>query len=171
MSVKKTLVIGLGNPYLGDDGVGVVTATRLEEVLENRIGDEISITEASVGGVRLMETMIGFDRAILIDALKVQNPAPGRIHRWTLRDLGELAPTQHTASAHDTNLPTALMAGRRLGYRLPNEVMIFAVEVCNVDEFTERMHPEVEAAIPELLRMVLAEIELEPAPRAGFVSI
>lgn len=156
----KTLIIGLGNPILTDDGVGVKVAYRLQEEIDREAHPEITITEASAGGIRLMEAMLGYDRVILIDAflLDEERTQPGRIHRLTLDDLRDLSPTQHSASAHDTTLVTALEAAQELGYHAPSEVIIFAVEVENILEFSETPTPKVARAIPKVTQMVLEEI-------------
>ena len=71
----KTLVVGLGNPILTDDGVGVKVAYAVEHALQSGAqgepaADEITVTEACVGGLRLMELMVGYGRAIIVDARK-----------------------------------------------------------------------------------------------------
>ena len=68
------------------------------------------------GGLRLMEQMVGYDRAIVIDAIRSGAP-PGTIHRLATGDM----PTQRSASSHDMNLPTALALGRQAGLRLPED--------------------------------------------------
>ena len=112
----KTLVIGLGNPILTDDGVGVKVAYELVRILASKQqpspGSHIDVTEASAGGLRLMEMMIGYDRAIIVDAFTNGRNTPGKMHRMTLDDLRAVSPTQHSASAHDTTLVTALDAGK-----------------------------------------------------------
>lgn len=156
----KTLIIGLGNPILTDDGVGVKVAYQLQELVDEKKFPEVTITEASAGGIRLMEAMLGYDRVILIDAflLDEEKTQPGRIHRLTLDQLGSLSPTQHSASAHDTTLFTALEAAQEMGYRTPPEVIVFAVEVQNILEFSETPTPQVAKAIPEVTQMVLEEL-------------
>jgi len=158
----KTLVIGLGNPILTDDGVGVKVAYRLMEAVDDKEHPEITIREASAGGLRLMEAMLGYKKVILIDAflLDEQTTQPGKIHRLTLDDLQELSPTQHSASAHDTTLVTALKAAREMGYAVPSEVIIFAVEVENILEFSENPTHKVAQAIPSVVEMVLSELNL-----------
>jgi hydrogenase maturation protease len=178
----KTLVVGLGNPILTDDGVGVQAAWELARLLHGRNGNgrtnltavmdglqaefdgpasAITVTEASVGGLRLMELMIGFDRVILIDALMVKNGrGVGSIHRLALDDLAEISPTQHIASAHDTTLITALESGRQLGFHLPDEVIVYAVEVENVQDFSDEPTTAVAAAIPKVVTAVLAELQI-----------
>ncbi len=160
----KTLVVGLGNPFLTDDGVGVKIAYELASILPDHLQPDTTVTEASVGGLRLMELMINYERAFIIDALL--EPAgsrhPGRIHRLTLKDLKAISPTQHSASAHDTTLVTALEAGKRLGLTLPDEVIIYAIEVTNVLDFSEEPTGAVADAIPVVTAAVLEELIKNP---------
>jgi len=167
----KTLILGLGNPILTDDGVGV----RVAEAVQNALPPDsaIEVSEASVGGLELMERLLGYERVILIDAL--HNPArevpmgqhpsasrgrnPGTIHRMTLDDLRHVGHTQHSASAHDTSLVTALDMANRMGYSLPEEIIIYAVEVENIIDFGEEPTPAVAAAIPNVTAAVLAELD------------
>lgn len=156
----KTIVIGLGNPILTDDGVGVKVAYAVEKILAEHGRTDITVTEASVGGLRLMELMIGYERVIIVDAIMHRNgQPPGTIFRLTLDDLRQISPTQHSASAHDTSLVTALEAAESMGMSIPSEVKIFAVEVENILDFSETPTPAVAAVIPEVTRLVLEEIE------------
>ncbi len=104
----KTLILGLGNPLITDDSVGLRVVERLKPLLADR-GD-VEVSEDYWGGLRLMERMIGFDRAIVVDAIQT-GATPGAIHRLAPDGL----PTQRSASAHDVNLATALEFGRRAG--------------------------------------------------------
>jgi hydrogenase maturation protease len=158
----KTLVIGLGNPILTDDGVGVKVAEQIAIHLSQISHTNITVTEASVGGLRLMELMNGYSKVIIIDALiQKDNNRPGRFHRLDLDDLRMISPTQHSASAHDTTLTTALDAGKLLGLSLPEEVIIFAIEVENIMDFNDQATPTVSHAIPQVVNAVLEELDLE----------
>ena len=154
---KKTLIIGLGNPILTDDGVGVKVAFELEEQIDLDSHPELTITEASAGGLRLMEAMLGYERVILIDAfyLDPESTTPGKIHHLSLDDLRSLSPTQHSTSAHDTSLITALDAAEKMGYQIPVEFFIYAVEVENILEFSETPTPAVAKAIPVVVSQIL----------------
>lgn len=155
----KTLVVGLGNPILTDDGVGVKVAYAVAAALDGTGRDDVTVTEASVGGLRLMELLVGYDRAIVIDALIDRHGTrPGTIQRFSLEHLRQISPTQHSASAHDTNLVTALDAGRQVGLPLPNDITIYAVCVENIMDFGEEPTPAVAAAIPQVTAAVLAEL-------------
>lgn len=153
-----SLVVGLGNPMLTDDGVGVLVARAVEQALATRAHSQVEVVEASVGGLRLMEMMVGYDRVILVDALLGGGEVPGTVLRWTLADLDTMAPTQHMASAHDATLPTALEAARRLGLQVPDDVAVFAIAAQNVDEFGDQPTAAVMAAVPRAAAAVLAEL-------------
>ncbi len=161
----KTLVVGLGNPILTDDGVGVKAAFEIEAQLSEEERQSIAITEASVGGLRLMELMIGYERVILIDAIQHTNGykhPTGTIFTLSADDLRNISPTQHSASAHDTSLITALEMAKRIGMPIPREISIYAVEVENILEFNDQPTPAVAAAIPKVTAMVLEELRLSP---------
>jgi hydrogenase maturation protease len=159
----RTLVIGLGNPILTDDGVGVKVAYAVREALASGEHSDVTVTEASVGGLRLMELMVGYDRVVLIDALQLSNARPGTIRRMTLEELRTISPTQHSTCAHDTSLVTALDLGRQLGLPLPRELTIYGVGVENVTWFGEQPTPAVAEAIPQVTAAVLAELSLMTA--------
>jgi hydrogenase maturation protease len=160
----KTLIIGLGNPILTDDGVGVKVAYAVQQELALEGHNGVTVTEASVGGLRLMEMMEGYDRVILVDAIQTAGGQPGTIHRLTLDDIASALPTQHSASAHDMNLPTAVEMGRRLGLALPGRVEIFAIEAKDVVTFGETCTPNVAAAIPVVTELVLRTLTQLQAP-------
>jgi hydrogenase maturation protease len=152
----KTIIVGLGNPILSDDGVGVRVAYEIEAKLGNHIPVDGTITEAGVGGLRLMELLEGYDRAIIIDAIQTKNGhPPGTVLQMDLDYLRSISPTQHSASAHDTSLVLALDAGKYMDMKLPDEVIIFAVEVINILEFGDTPTPAVADAIPKVADMVL----------------
>ena len=157
-SVGDALVIGLGNPILSDDGIGWRVAQHLRAALEGNRDlnpiDGVDIREAAVGGLSLVEMMVGYDRVVVIDAIVTRQSVPGTVTCLTLSDLpGSL----NSASAHDTNVLTALHALRRFGANVPQSDMIsvVAVEASDVLTFAERCTPAVESAIPLAVSVVL----------------
>lgn len=155
-----TLVVGLGNPILSDDGIGWRVAQRVREELGDYVGEgpsaasSIRVVEASVGGLSLAELLVGYRRAVVIDAILSREHAPGTVHCLKLIDLPG---TLNTASAHDTNLITALHALRRFGAEVPADeaVDIVAVEAQDVTTFAEECTPAVTASIPVAASAVL----------------
>ncbi len=142
VATGKTLVIGLGNPLISDDSVGLRIVDRLKQQLAGRL--EVDVTEDYWGGLRLMERMIGYDSAIVIDAI-CTGATPGTIHHLTVNMMA----TQKSASAHDVNLPTALAFGRQAGAHLPADenVRLIGVEAEDVINFSDQCTPAVAAAI------------------------
>jgi hydrogenase maturation protease len=173
----KTLVLGLGNPILTDDGVGVRVAEAVQAALvadcadDNGVSsapqqavmpaDTIDVQEVSVGGLTLMECMLGYERVILVDACELEDAAPGTIRRMSMDDLRSFSPTQHSASPHDASLTTAMNFGQQMGLPLPTEIVIYAIGVENVMDFSDQPTPAVAAAIPTVTAAVLAELRRE----------
>jgi hydrogenase maturation protease len=155
-----TLIVGLGNPLLRDDAVGLRVARQVRASLGER--EDVEVVEEACGGLRLMERMVGFDRAILIDAIRSGRP-PGTVRTLDPRDMH----TQHSASAHDVNLPTALAFGRRTGARLPpdDSLQIIAIEAEDVETFGEDMTAAVEAAVPRAAARVLTVLDQDREAR------
>ena len=151
----RTLVLGLGNPILTDDGVGIhvvrAVASRCSPgndlaFAEASVGNDLAFAEASVGGLRLLDLLVGYERVILVDAIQTRGSQPGEIHRLGLR---QLPACLHSGSTHDLSLPAALELGRRLGMKLPRDedLTILAVEVEDVLSFGESCTPAVAKAI------------------------
>ena len=78
----RTLVLGLGNPILTDDGVGIAVERCVAErcASQNGCGGRVVFAEASVGGLRLLDLLNGHDSVILIDAIQIPDGLPGDIH-------------------------------------------------------------------------------------------
>ena len=148
----KTLIIGLGNPLRGDDGVGNRVAQLLEKEIDN---PEVTVTETNADGLGLLDLVSGYERVIIVDAIQTREGEVGQVYRLSLTDLG----TPHYFSGtHSVDLATALELGAKLGLALPREVIIFAIEVADVSSFSEKCTPEVEKAIPEVIGLVLGEL-------------
>jgi hydrogenase maturation protease len=152
---QKTLIIGLGNPIVSDDSVGLKVAQQLRVLLDGR--DDVEVQEDYWGGLRLMERMIGYDRAIVVDAI-CSGAEPGTIHHLTTGAMS----TQKSASAHDVNLATALAFGRQAGVHLPadDQVRLVGIEAEDVVNFGEQCTPAVAAAIPRAIQEVIQLLDL-----------
>ena len=144
----ETLVIGLGNPILTDDGVGVRVAQEVAKKLP--IGTGIDVRELSVGGLALMEHMLGYERVIIIDAIQTEEYSPGKIRRMTLEELRQISPTQHSTCAHDTSLTTALELAVQMDLQIPKEITIFTVEVDNLNPDTPDIRTAIDDAVEAL---------------------
>jgi hydrogenase maturation protease len=147
----KTLIIGLGNPILGDDAVGCRIAEEVEKQLKAQGINNVEVEQFYRGGIALMERLIGYDRALIIDSIQGRGGLPGTIHHITLDDL----PTLTADSPHDASLKAALELGRRLGAQLPEDIHILAVEIKSTLEFSEELSPPVEASVPQIIELAI----------------
>ncbi len=170
-SMMKTIILGLGNPILGDDGVGWKVAEEVKRRLmvsplraersageveaeaDIREDEEITVDCVSLGGISLMERLIGYERAILIDAFALDEPL-GSILALKLSDLPNYS-AFHTTSAHDTSLQNAIELGKAMGAQLPEDVFIIGIATRPIFDFSEDLSPPVAEAVPNAAQMVL----------------
>lgn len=154
----QTLVIGLGNPILGDDGVGWRVVEEIARKTANK--PDVEVDCVSLGGLSLMERITGCERVILVDSIFTGEKPIGTVSQFALSDIPDLT-AGHSASAHDTSLHNALNVGRSMDILLPRdeEVFIVAIEAENVYDFSETLSPPVEAAVPQAVRAVLQLIQ------------
>ncbi len=151
---NAVFVIGLGNPLVSDDSVGWRVAERVERELSDR--PDVHVRRDCWGGLRLMERMVGYRQAIVVDAICHGRP-PGTISYLTPASLA----TQKSRSAHDVDLPTALAFGRLAGAMLPadDHVHLVGIEAADVINFSEHCTPAVKAAIPRAAAFVIQIVD------------
>jgi len=147
----KMLVVGLGNPILSDDGVGWKVA---EEVKKKLPPDSpVDVDCLSLGGISLMEHLIDYDHAILIDAFALDEPT-GSILVLKLDDLPHYS-AFHTTSTHDTSLQNAIELGKSMGAKLPEDITVVGIATKHVYDFSEVLSPPVAEAVPQAVKFVL----------------
>jgi hydrogenase maturation protease len=151
----KTIIIGLGNPILSDDSVGVLIARELKEKMDSAGQSDVEVIEMYAGGIRLMDAMEGYDRAVIIDAMVTGMERPGTVRRLSLSDL---VTTRNTLSVHDMDLPMAMEMGRMLGVPLPSEVVIWGIEAKDVENFGEGLTEEVAASVSLTIELIVEDL-------------
>jgi hydrogenase maturation protease len=156
----KTLVVGLGNPILGDDGVGWQIASELQKF--DSIPSDVTVECMAIGGISLMESLIGYDRAIIIDAIVTHKTPVGSVNYFKLGELPNPS-LGHMSSAHDTSLQDALQIGRDLEVHLPDDITVVTIESQKVYDFSEILSPPVAKAIPKALK-IIKQILIESYP-------
>ena len=148
----KTLVLGMGNSILSDDGVGIHVAHEVANHLNN---PQVTVSETNTTGLGLLDSIAGYDKVIIIDAIQTEKGRAGQIYRMGTEDFSL---TKHLSSPHQINLATALELGKMLNLAMPKEIAVFAVEAKDIVSFSEKCTPEVDKAIPEAVRMVLENL-------------
>jgi hydrogenase maturation protease len=146
----KRLVLGIGNPIIGDDGAGFRVIAALES--DPPLGD-ITLTASDVSGFAILDYIVDCDEVVIVDAIQTVNGRAGDIYRLALDDFRV---TKHTPSAHDVDLPTALEIGKILNMHLPRKISIVAIEIPDAYEFSNDLTPPIQAAVSLAVRMVKA---------------
>jgi hydrogenase maturation protease len=163
----SVLIVGLGNPILGDDGVGWRVAEKAAQHFHlspspnstRRMADsgssfsEIEVDYLAVGGLALMERLIGYERVIIIDAVSTGQHPVGTVSRTPLSDLPDRA-LGHLCSAHDTSLQNAIRLGKSMGAIIPDDIVVVGIEIEQVYDFSDTLSPAVLDSIPEAVYIV-----------------
>lgn len=148
----KVLVLGVGNPILSDDGVGIHVA---RELMKRKLRG-IDVEELAASGLELLDLVRGYDKVVIIDAIQTKNGKPGELYILQERDFEK---SIHGSSPHGINIATALALGRRLvPQEMPKEVVFFAVEAEDLVNVTERLTPKVANALPGIVEKIVKEL-------------
>jgi len=141
----KTLILGVGNLLLKDEGVGIHVIRALEK--EN-LPSGIDVMDGGTGGLHLLSWLEEYDRIIMIDATLDQNP-PGTIRLIQPHYASDFPPLM---SAHEIGLRDMIEAMTISG-KVP-EILLIVVSVADINEVGMELSSEVAAAIPEVIGMV-----------------
>jgi hydrogenase maturation protease len=150
-------IVAVGNPIMGDDGVGAQVLERLES---SPVGDRPDVALANGGTTAFfaLEAMSGCDRAIVVDAIAT-GAEPGTVHTFRYVD-GAFADDVPEMTMHDFSFAEALQAGRE-AYQIPREVLIYGVEPKRIEMSMELSDP-IERTIPTLVNVIREEIPERP---------
>ncbi|KYK22365.1 hypothetical protein AYK21_00050 [Thermoplasmatales archaeon SG8-52-2] len=148
------IILGVGNQILGDDGVGI----HVTDELKKRIKDpNITVDDAVTGGMNLLELILGYDKAIIVDAVKSNEGEVGEVKRIPLDNFS----TMHSCNPHDVSLIEAIEVAKKMGEkRIPQEIIVIGIIMKEIPcEFGEKLSDKIEAAVPKAVDMVLNEIK------------
>ncbi len=148
----NTLVLGIGNPILSDDAVGIKIAQRLEEEKP-----DVTVEQTNEAAIALLDLITDYDKLIIIDSIKTKRGKAGELYKLTLEDF---KPNNDSTSSHGMDIATAFEVGKSLGCRMPHAVSIYAVEVKDNENFSEQCTPEVTERIPSLVAQIIDEEKL-----------
>jgi hydrogenase maturation protease len=151
--MTKTIVVGVGNPILGDDGVGIHIVNTIRQQINNQ---NATLEIAYTGGMNLLDIIRGYDKVILVDAVHHEGRKTGEVQRYFLSEL----PTVHSSNPHDVSLPEAIRFAQQLGEtNLPKKIIVIGVIVQSSLDFGEQLSSEVAAAVPTAAQMILSELK------------
>jgi len=151
---NKLLVLGIGNTLLGDDGVGIYVARKIGAQYQQEL--TIDVAETNLGGIALLDLIAGYEEVIIVDAIITKKKRPGTIYRLSLEELGNITDVY---MLHAIDLRTAIELGRTLGYQIPEDIRIYAIEIRENTTFSEGLSPEIEQAVPAVIQQIVHDLQ------------
>ncbi len=153
----KTIILGVGNQILGDDGVGIHVVKELKKHLQNN--SNVTIDEAITGGMNLLDLLLGYEKAIIVDAVKSDDAKEGEVKRIPLGDFK----TMHSCNPHDVSLTEAIEMAEKLGEkRIPTEIVVIGIMMKQIPcEFKENLSSNIASAVPKAVKMTINELKNE----------
>jgi hydrogenase maturation protease len=165
---RGVVVIGVGNEYRRDDGIGPEVLSRLQ----GQAGDSVRLVASDGEPARMIEAWTGARLAVVIDAVlaapsppadlpvPLHSPCPGRLHRIVV----DRAPAAdvHTVSTHGLGLGASVALARALD-RMPERLIVHAVEVTDIGRGVG-LTPAVAAAADALTAAVLRDLQPATIP-------
>jgi hydrogenase maturation protease len=151
----KTIVLGVGNPILKDDGAGIHVIRQLKKYVKD---PDVTLDEAMTGGMNLLDMIIGYEKAILIDTVKMKGAKTGEVRRFSLRDFSSV----HSSNPHDVDLLEAIKLAEKLGEtRIPKEIVIVGISVNESQHvFGEQLSERMAKAVPNAVETVISELKI-----------
>jgi len=146
----KTLILGLGNTLLKDDGVAIRVVQELRNHLSTSNG--FHIKESSLYGLALIDLILGYDQVIILDAIKTGKYPVGDVHEVEVEELKGLpaAPCPHY-----TGLPSLLKLGQELKLDTPSQIRVLGIEVADPYSFGEEFTPELKRVFHRITSRIL----------------
>ncbi|MCX7838718.1 MAG: hydrogenase maturation protease [Anaerolineae bacterium] len=149
--MKPILILGLGNPLQGDDGVGC----RVVQALQARpLPNNVEVLDGGTPGIGLLNLIEGRARVIIVDAAEM-GLAPGEFRRFTANQV-TLTGAAQRLSLHRSGVADALALAQALNLQLP-EIVFFGVQPASV-EWRASLSPTVHDAVPRVIDAILDEL-------------
>lgn len=154
----RTAVVGLGNPLLGDDAVGLIVAQSVFELLRRQI--KIDFLDCPVPDARLAESLVGYQRAVILDALVDCQLEVGTVKRVEVSSHSDNPPL----TFHTTGFRNILALAQLVGVSVPRQIHIYGIAILPPPNYCEGLSQELGAQLPGIV-MDIATEELRCARR------
>ena len=151
----KTIIVGIGNPLLGDDGVGIHIVRTFQKT--HIVPDEVVFDEAQTGGMNLLDVIRGYEQVILVDAVSLSHLSHGQVIRFRVDEL----PTVHSNNPHDASFMEALQLARAIGDQdVTNDITIIGINLQHIPrDFCDCLSEEIKGSIPKAVDMINSELK------------
>ena len=145
-----TLILGMGNPILSDDGVGLTAAAWLRGRIPGA-----DVASSAMIGLSLFDLIVGYDTLFIIDAMTTRGGKPG--------DLKKIGPddrqgTLHLFSSHGLNIFELMELGARCGYDMPRLAAVYGIEIGDEVAFGKELSPALASKLPAIVEGIIDDI-------------
>jgi hydrogenase maturation protease len=144
----KTLILGIGNPILCDDGVGLRIASELDGFF-----NDVEVCTTNMIDLNLLDMLADYDKIFIIDAIQTGASTIGTVKKLPLGE-GSL----HLFSSHGIHLFEILQLGRDLGYKIPKICGIYGIEIGDGSVFGTKLSPELSSKKADIVREIINDI-------------
>lgn len=146
----KVLVLGMGNPILSDDSVGLVIAEKLRQLISG-----VDIVSSAMIGIGLFDQIIGYEKIFVIDAMTTPDPKIGELKKILREERGG---TRHLFSSHGLNFFELMELGTVLGYEMPEVGGVYGIGIGPEASFGERLSPDLNTKVTAIARAILNDM-------------
>jgi hydrogenase maturation protease len=153
---SEILILGLGNPILHDDSVGLRVVDKLEKILNKK--NNVDFYKVATSGIEILDIISGYKRLILIDVIKTGKDKIGTLTQHKIADFNN---SVHLTNPHQLNLPSVIEFANKTGIPVPEIIDIFTIEVEDIYTFSLECSPEIKTQIPEIAKEILKKSGLK----------
>jgi hydrogenase maturation protease len=146
----KILILGMGNPILSDDGVGLLMAERLKERVT---GADVAVNP--MVGLTLLDQILDYDRVFIIDAMTSSGGTIGDV--MVISETG-VHGSLHLFSSHGINIFGLMDFGRECGYGMPELAAVYGIEIGNEVAFGNELTPALQSRIDSIEQGIIADM-------------
>ncbi|MHA1109793.1 MAG: hydrogenase maturation protease [Promethearchaeota archaeon] len=152
----KTLIIGLGNPIVGDDAIGIKVVEWLHKA--NQFSPNVEIqADVSLSGIALVELFRGHDQVIIVDSMHTGQHPVGTVQ---VLHPNQFLSAQHVSDFHNMDFFTALEWGYQTFDDMPpkEKITIIGIEINYIQEFSDSLSPELQNQLDTIKNTVKSEV-------------
>ena len=149
--MKPTAIIGMGNPLMSDEGIGIHVIAQLQRMT---LGDGVEVLDLGTSGMRALHELEGRDMVVFVDCA-LMGTEPGTIRRFTPEDV-ETKKIQPRLSLHEGDLLNTIALAKRLG-TAPERIVIFGIEPKTIDP-GETLSPALAARLDQYVARIRDEV-------------
>ena len=147
----KSVVLGIGNTIVRDDGVGIYVSRILKNSFRN---SDIAFNETYLSGFIYVDLLEGYDTVFIIDSIRLDNEPIGEVFK-----LEEESDNLIPESIHNFSIRSALTLGKKVDLKMPSKVIIYAINVGDNENFGESLTSGIQKTLPLISKCIKKDIE------------